>query len=173
MISRDGLNFLRFNTAVIPEDAPADRGGNRSNYMTWGVIDLPLRPKELSVYATEAYYEGPDSRVRRFVFRKDGIVSVRARQGGLTTKPLTFSGRQLVVNYRSLSKDGSVQVEFLDSEGDPIEGFAAADCIPLTGDRVAARVTWKGKHDLTQLSGTAVKLRFVLSNADLFSIRFQ
>jgi len=55
----------------------------------------------------------------------------------------------------------------------PIEGFAASDCIPLTGDHLAARVTWKGRPDLARLSGTAVKLRFVLNNADLFSMRFQ
>ena len=173
MTSRDGVNFHRWPSAVVPETAPKDRGGNRSNYMTWGVVDLPQRPKELSVYATEAYYEGPDSRVRRFVFRKDGIVSVRARQGGLTTRPLTFSGRKLVINFRSLAKGGSVQVGLLDAEGDPIDGFATTDCIPLTGDRVAERVNWKGKPDLARLSGKAVKLRFLLSNADLFSIRFQ
>ena len=176
MTSRDGVNFRRWPKAVVPETAPKDRGGNRSNYMTWGVLELPSRPNELSVYATEAYYEGPDSRVRRFVFRKDGIVSVRARQGGLTSRPLTFSGRQLVVNYRCLTKGtkgGSLRVELLDAAGDPIDGFTAADCVSLTGDRVAATVAWKGQRGLAGLSGTPVKLRFVLKNADLFSIRFQ
>ncbi|MCZ6852869.1 MAG: hypothetical protein O7G86_03015, partial [Gammaproteobacteria bacterium] len=36
MSSRDGLSFHRWSDAVIPENAPEDRGGNRSNYMTWG-----------------------------------------------------------------------------------------------------------------------------------------
>ena len=54
MSSRDGLNFRRFNDAVIPETAPQDRSGNRSNYMTWGLLSLPGKPDELSVYATEA-----------------------------------------------------------------------------------------------------------------------
>ncbi len=75
MTSRDGRNFHRWLEAVVPEDAPQDRGGNRSNYMTWGILKLPGDDRELSVYATEAYYTGPDSRVRRFSYRVDGFVS--------------------------------------------------------------------------------------------------
>ncbi len=179
MTSRDGVHFHRWPDAVVPETAPRDRGGNRSNYMTSGVIHLPSRPDEFSVYATEAYYTGPDSRVRRFVFRKDGIVSVRARRGELTTRTLTFTGRQLMLNHRSLPAGGqdrvagSVQIELLDTAGRPIEGFALEDCIPLSGDQLSARVRWKGQSDLSSLAGKPLKLRFVVRDSDLFSIRFQ
>ncbi|MBI2477731.1 MAG: hypothetical protein HYV60_03510, partial [Planctomycetia bacterium] len=92
MASHDGLNFKRWLDPVIPEDAPQDRGGNRSNYMTWGLVQLPGNDKEYSVYATEAYYTGPDSRVRRFTYRVDGFVSLRGggQGGSLVTKPLVF-----------------------------------------------------------------------------------
>ncbi len=49
MIGRDGVRFFRHDRAVIPEDAPQDRRGNRSNYMAWGLLSLPGRPGELSV----------------------------------------------------------------------------------------------------------------------------
>ncbi|MCB1079962.1 MAG: hypothetical protein KDM64_19235, partial [Verrucomicrobiae bacterium] len=99
MVSRDGLNFRRFNDPVVPEDAPEDRKGNRSNYMTWGILSLPGRPDELSVYATEAYYGPVPGRVRRFTYRLDGFVSLRAGSDGgeMLTKPLSFAGKNLTV----------------------------------------------------------------------------
>ncbi|MBM3334296.1 hypothetical protein FJY63_06510, partial [Candidatus Sumerlaeota bacterium] len=93
MTSRDGKNFHRWAEALIPITAPKDRDGNRSNYMTWGLLQLPGNNRELAVYATEAYYAGPGSRVRRFTFRTDGLVSVHAAgEGTLVTKPLRFAG---------------------------------------------------------------------------------
>ena len=59
MTSRDGVLFRRWSEELIPITAPKDRDGNRSNYMTWGLLQLPGNDRELSVYATEAYYAGP------------------------------------------------------------------------------------------------------------------
>ncbi|MFQ5808360.1 MAG: hypothetical protein ACE5JM_01975, partial [Armatimonadota bacterium] len=93
MTSRDGRTFHRWPEALIPETAPEDRDGNRSNYMTWGLVQLPGAEDEYSVYATEAYYTGPDSRARRFTFRVDGFVSAQAGDAGgtLLTTPLDFA----------------------------------------------------------------------------------
>src|SRR5690606_18993266 len=55
MSSRDGRTFHRWTEPVIPFTAPEDRDGNRSNYMAWGLVQLPGAERELSVYATEAY----------------------------------------------------------------------------------------------------------------------
>ncbi|GIT05143.1 MAG: hypothetical protein CM1200mP29_05540 [Verrucomicrobiota bacterium] len=41
--------FYRWLEPVVPESAPKDRGGNRSNYMTWGLVEIPGRPLHLSV----------------------------------------------------------------------------------------------------------------------------
>ena len=81
--------------------------------MTWGLMELPDRPNHYSVYATEAYYTGPHSRVRRFEYRKDGFVSVRGgpKGGQLLTKPIRI-GQQvesLVLNVKT-QKRGSVRV---------------------------------------------------------------
>ncbi|MCB1231299.1 MAG: hypothetical protein KDN19_13585 [Verrucomicrobiae bacterium] len=174
MISRDGVNFRRFNEPVIPESAPADRQGNRSNYMTWGMLRLPGKPDEISVYATEAYYGPVPGRVRRFAYRLDGFVSMRTGNDGgeLLTKPLTFSGNHLTLNYTTLAKRGSVKIELQNADGQPIDGFTLADATPLTGDSVKATVTWKGGHDLSELSGKPVRVRLVATQADLFSLRF-
>lgn len=173
MASHDGRRFKRWLDPLIPEDAPEDRDGNRSNYMTWGVVALPGNDKELSVYATEAYYTGPDSRVRRFSFRVDGFVSLRgAEQGGtLRTKPLVFAGKQLKLNFATRD-GGHVRVALLDADGRPIKGFALADCRPLTGDEIEKSVSWKGGN-LSELAGKTVQAVFEVNDADLWSFRFQ
>ncbi|MBC8354014.1 MAG: hypothetical protein H8E66_18625 [Planctomycetes bacterium] len=173
MASHDGVNFKRWLDPVIPEDAPEDRGGNRSNYMTWGLVQLPGNDKEYSVYATEAYYTGPDSRVRRFTYRVDGFVSLRGTEqgGSLVTKPLVFDGNELMINFAT--KDaGSVRVELQSIEGKPLEGFALADCKPLRGDSIKQAVAWSdGK--LSGLAGKTIRVLFEVKAADVYSFQFE
>jgi hypothetical protein len=173
MTSRDGRNFKRWPEPLIPITAPEDRDGNRSNYMAWGLLQLPGQDRELSVYATEAYYTGPGSRVRRFTFRTDGFVSVHAgaSTGELVTRPLTFAGNHLTLNFATAAA-GRLQVEIQDAAGDPLPGHALADCKPLTGDHVEQPVEWKGGGDISALAGQAVRLRFAISDADLFAMQF-
>ncbi|MGE0758549.1 MAG: hypothetical protein AB7O38_16095 [Pirellulaceae bacterium] len=174
MTSRDGLHFNRWTQPLIPITAPKDRDGNRSNYMTRGLLQLPGQDRELSVYATEAYYAGPGSRVRRFTFRTDGFVSLRADGPGgeLVTKPLTFTGGKLTLNYAAKA-GGSVRVEVLDAATQqPALGLTAAACRPLTGDEIEATVTWSTTGDLAKLAGQPVQLRILLDQADLYALRF-
>jgi hypothetical protein len=174
MSSRDGETFQRRLEPVIPEDAPEDRGGNRSNYMTWGLVELPGNDRELSVYATEAYYTGPDSRVRRFTYRVDGFVSVGAPEGtgSLLTKPIRFQGKKLVVNMLTQA-GGSLRIGLTDMSGQPIDGFAAADCKPLSGDSIEQTVAWKNGDDVSRLAGKAVRLRIEFDRGELFSFIFE
>ena len=112
MTSRDGVRFDRYPDAVISEDAPADRKGNRSNYMAWGMFQLPGEPKEISVYATENYYESTPGRLRRFTYRLDGFVALRSgSEGGtVTTQPLHYQGQRLLLNY-VVQPGGSLVIE--------------------------------------------------------------
>lgn len=173
MSSRDGLVFHRWLDPVIPITAPKDRDGNRSNYMARGLVQLPGDPKNLSVYATEAYYAGPDSRLRRFTYRVDGFVSLRAAgdAGELVTKPITFKGDRLVVNHVTRPK-GNVRIEIQNAEGKPIPGFTLDDCSPIQGDKIEHEVAWKGDAKLGTLAGKPVRLKFHLQDADVYSFRF-
>ena len=176
MASRDGVTFKRWLEPVIPKTAPEDRGGNRSNYMTWGLIELPDRPNHYSVYATEAYYTGPDSRVRRFEYRQDGFVSVRggAKGGELLTRPIVPGelAERLVLNFQT-ADGGFVRVGLDGMDGKPIPGYGLTDCSPLEGDSIRKNVKWKDGADISTLRSKTVRLRFQLKKADLYSIQFQ
>jgi hypothetical protein len=170
MSSRDGVTFRRWPQALIPITAPKDRDGNRSNYMAAGMLTLPSEPGLVSVYAKEAYYKGPGSRIRRFVFRQDGFVSVHTEQSGsLITKPITFTGDHLHLNIRS---QGISRAELQDAKGTAIPGFTLNDCQPIEGDAVDHTVRWSG-GSLKPLNGQPARLRVELDRADLFALQFR
>ena len=173
MISRDGLNFHRWLDPIIPETAPKDRSGNRSNYMAWGLVEIPGRPNHLSCYASEAYYTGPDSRLRRFEYRKDGFVSIQvdSSEGELLTKPFRFDGSILEINFTT-QKAGNLRIEITDETGKPIKGFSQEECTPLQGDNIAQIVSWKSGKNLCSLSGKPIRLKVSLKNANLYSFKF-
>ena len=173
MVSRDGATFRRYGEAIIPTTAPANRDGNRSNYMAWGLVQLSGSENEWSVFAKEAYYKGPGSRLRRFTYRKDGLVALSAREAGgeAITRPMECSGSKLVLNYRARPK-GSVRVELQDADGRPLEHYSAAECEPLADDALAAVVSWRDRSDVASLAGRPVRLRLVVNDADVFSFQF-
>lgn len=165
MTSRDGVLFHRYGDPVIPRTAPKDRNHNRSNYMAWGMFQLPDKPNEISVYGTENYYEKTPGRVRRFTYRVDGFVALRggAKGGQVTTKPLNFKGKQLLLNYLT-QPDGTVTVEALDAD-DKVIGRSK----PFSGDAIDSVVAWEQAPDF---GGGHTRLRFTLRNADIYSLRF-
>jgi len=143
---------------------------------TWPGASIPTPNKagELSVYASEAYYEGPNSRLRRFTYRTDGFVSVGegSESGEILTKPLVFAGKKLEFNFKTSTK-GSIRVEVQDAKGTPLDGLTLKDSLPLTGDSIEKRVQWKQVPNLGSMEGSPVRLRIVLQDADLFALRFR
>ncbi len=180
MTSRNGVMFNRWNEAFL-------RPGVESNgtwtygdqYIAWHLVETKSErqgaPDELSLYATESYWKGTASVLRRYTLRLDGFVSASAPMDGgeLVTKPFTFSGRELFLNF-STSAAGDIKVEILDENGKPIPGYTLADCSEIFGDTVSRTVHWKDKGtNVAPLQGKKVKLRFVLRDADLYSMQFR
>lgn len=131
-------------------------------------------PNELSLYATESYWTGKSSELRRYTLRLDGFVSLHAPMSGgeVVTKPLTFTGKALTMNFAT-SAAGSVKVEIQDANGKAIPGFTLSDCEEHFGDSIERTVVWKNGTDVSSLAGKPVKLRFVLKDADVYAIRFE
>ncbi len=52
-------------------------------------------------------------------------------------------------------------------------GYTLDDCPEILGDEIERVIAWKGGGDVTRLTGKAVRLRFVMKDADLFSFTFR
>jgi hypothetical protein len=127
----------------------------------------------MQLFVTRCYMQ-PTWHIERLLLRTDGFASLSApwTGGELVTKPLTFTGKELEINYRT-GAAGSVRIEIQDSAGTPLAGFAAADCTEIIGDEIERVVAWKAGPDVGSLAGRPVRLRFVLADADVFSFRFR
>jgi len=180
MSSRDGQTFDLWPESFIrPGLRPQDNWTYGDNFAAWGLVTTKSMfagaPDELSIYATEAVWRGDSTTLRRYTMRLDGFVSVQAPLSGgeLVTKPIIFEGRELVLNF-SASAAGSIRVELLRDQMDmPIEGFGLEDCIEVLGDDLERVVRWSGGNDLSKLSEVPLRLRFILKDADLYSLRFR
>jgi hypothetical protein len=177
MSSRDALHWKRWGEAFLRPGLQKERWVNRNNMIAWGLLrtesGLPGTPDEISLFSSEGYYV-KDCRMRRHTLRLDGFVSVHAgaESGELITKPLLFKGRDLVINF-STSAAGTVLVEVQDEQGVPVEGFGLKDCPEIYGDKIEHSIAWKSGPPLGKLAGKPVRLRFLLKDADLYSLRFR
>ncbi len=190
-----------FRESFIRAGIGLGRWTSRTNYPAQGVV--PTGPNEMSLYVQRDYGQGT-AHLERMTLRTDGFASAHASyEGGeMVTKPLTFEGTELEINY-STSAAGSVQVEIQDADGGPLPGYSLEECPNIIGDEIAhvvvwgdpppplssgtdaktleqesglsleAHVTvWEGRKDVGKLAGRPIRLRFVLKDADLYSFRF-
>ncbi|MBN2309981.1 MAG: hypothetical protein JXR94_13485, partial [Candidatus Hydrogenedentes bacterium] len=170
--SRGGNQYDRtFMESFVRPGLGYENWTSRTNYPAYGLI--PVGETEMSFYVQRNY--GQDTaHLQRFMLRVDGFASVKAPYAGgeLVTKPLRFTGSELVLNYAT-SAAGSIWVELEDASGAPIDGFSQADADEIIGDEIERVVSWKGASDVSALAGKPIRLRFVMKDADLYAIRFR
>jgi len=144
---------------------------SRNNYSL--VPMYQTGPDEMSFLLTCNHMLANPMKVQRFSLRLDGLASINAPYSGgeMVTVPLIFSGDRLELNYAT-SAAGQVQVEVQDSQGKPFPGFTLEGSKILIGDRIAGEARWKSGADVGALQGKTVRLRFVMRDADLYSLRF-
>ncbi len=177
MASRDGVHFKRWNEAFLRPGI--ERKGTwhyGHQYMAWHAVETrsstPGAPNELSLYASEDYWHGKGSALRRYTLRLDGFVSFHTnwKGGELVTRPIILKGKSLSVNFAT-SAAGSLRLEIQNPDGSPVPGFGLDDCVEQFGDSVDRTMTWKKGTDLSAVSGKPVRLRFVGKDADLYSYK--
>ena len=112
--------------------------------------------------------------LERMLLRLDGFSSLNGPYAGgeATTKVISFDGDELRVNYAT-SAAGRIKMEIQDEKGNPVKGYELDRFDELIGDEIDRKVSWGGVSSVSALSGKNVRLRFVLSDADLFSYKFQ
>ncbi len=102
--------------------------------------------------------------------RRDGFASMDAgkKTGILDTRPISFKeGQNLFVNVSN--PEGKLVVEVLDENWDVIEGLSAGDCHPVAVDSTIEKISWKNNKNLADLQGKPIRLRFYLTNGQLYS----
>ncbi len=172
MTSRGGGRYDRTFLEAFIRPGPTPRDWIcRDNTPAWGIV--PTTDRRMFLYRL-SHYAQPTSHVTRYSLRLDGFVSVSAplKGGELVTRPLRFEGRELAINFET-SAAGGIRVEIQGADGEPVEGFALADCPLIFGDAIDRAVTWKGGSNVGRLAGRPVRLRFVLKDADLYALRFR
>lgn len=178
MSSRDRTSFFRDDTAYIRPTTGTNNWVYADQSIGSGIVETPSAiegaPNELSMYVVEGYWTGDDMDLVRYSTRIDGFASVYAPiQGGeMVTKPLSFSGDQLVLNVATAAA-GRVRVELLDAAGAPLAGYGLADADPIFGNDLARAVSWQGSSDLSALEGQSVRIRMVMQDADIYSLQFR
>lgn len=163
MRAGDSSYHRAFREAFIRPGLDAKHWERKAN-STWLNL-VPTGPAEISIYHRDG---------DRYALRTDGFISVRAGadQGELLTKPVMFTGDELVVNF-STAAPGSLRVEIQDASGRPLPNFGLDDCPAIAGDAIEHMVQWRNAPGLRTLAGTPVRLRFELRECDLYSFRFR
>tara|TARA_Y100001949_G_C15801978_1_gene249621 strand:- start:105 stop:587 length:483 start_codon:yes stop_codon:yes gene_type:complete len=156
--------------AFIRPGIGLDNWVSRSNYPALNVVQTG--PAEMSIYVNQDYAQ-PSAHLRRYSMRLDGFTSIRGKyEGGVfTTKPFTFDGNKLQLNYAT-SAVGEIKIELQDKQGKPIPGFSIDDAQTIIGNEISRIVEWNGNSDVSALAGKTIKMRVYLKDADLYSIRF-
>lgn len=171
MTSRGGSTYDRtFLEGHIKPRIGLRNWVSRTNYPALNVVQTG--PTEMSLYVNHDY-ASPTSHVRRYSLRLDGFASVRAgaSSGELLTKPFTFAGHSLSVNFAT-SAAGGLRFELQDAAGKPLPGYSLAECNELIGNELDRVVEWNKSPTLSPHVGKTVRLRCVLKDADLFAIQF-
>jgi len=171
MTSRGGHQYDRsFMEAFIKPGIGLQNWVSRSNYPALNVVQTS--PVEMSIYVNQNYAQ-PTAHLHRYSLRIDGFASIHASyEGGeMLTRPFYFSGDTLFLNF-STSAAGFIKVEILNAQSEVFEGFELENSKETIGNEIEKAVTWNGNPDLLQLTDQPVRLRFVMKDADLYSLRF-
>ncbi len=172
MTSRGGNKYDRtFMEGFLRPGIGLQNWVSRSNYPVLNVVQTG--PAEMSLYVNQNYAQ-PTSHIHRYTLRIDGFTSVRApyKGGEMITRPFRFSGDTLLLNFAT-SAAGFIKVEIQDQQGAAVAGFELENAAELIGNEIEKKVTWKGNPGLEQLQDKTVRLRFVMKDADLYSLRFK
>jgi len=171
MSTRGGNNYDRtFMESFIRPGVGLANWVSRSNYPALNVVQTS--ETEMSVYVNEEYAQ-PTAHIKRYSMRLDGLTSLSApfKGGEIATKPFTFSGSDLEINY-STSAAGEIKIELQDEKGKPIPGFTLADCQTIIGNEIKRVVSWNKSEDLSKLSGKPIRLHIAIKDGDLYSLKF-
>lgn len=85
------------------------------------------------------------------------------------TKPFTVQHSKLYLNA-STWKQGTIRVEALTPDWQPIPGFAEPDAQQIQGDALNHPVRWKDNADVSKLLGKQIRLKYYMTRARIHAM---
>jgi hypothetical protein len=85
------------------------------------------------------------------------------------TRPFSVTHPKLFLNAATWDQ-GTIRVEVLSPDCEPLAGYGAADCREIRGDALDHPVTWNERGDLQAWMGREVRLKFHLTRARLHAM---
>lgn len=87
----------------------------------------------------------------------------------LVTKPFTVRHSRLFLNAGTWNR-GSIRVEALTRDWQPIEGFTEQQARSIQGDALNHPVRWNANRDVSKLLGKEIRLKFYMTRARLHAM---
>ena len=170
--SRDGRRWqpVGDRRAVVP-------GGEKGAW-DWGIVEtgnsLVRDGDSVRIYYTG--YNNTHGNIDREHFAigmatwpRDRFAGLRAgSKGGEVKVTSVVQGDTLHVNADA--SGGSLVAEIVTEDGQPIEGFEASTCLPVSEDTLDTAIRWRDDPPSASLKGKPVGVNLRLTDAELFSI---
>lgn len=170
--SRDGFHFYRPTykpfLAVNETDGAWNWGNMQSINGTPLIIGDSLYFYSSGRMKNKIFWDSEMS-TGLFTLRRDGFISKHAEksEGYLLTENISFDGQYLFMNA---DVKGYLAVELLDENGNLIPGFSKKECILIKKKNSTKQmVTWKTEKTLSAIKGKIIRVKFYLSQGDLYS----
>ena len=171
--SRDGFHWTRPDRRAFCPVSEREGDWNWGNVQSVGGCCLVVGDKLFFYVSARQGVKGSRANGRcttaLATLRRDGFASMDAgdSEGSLTTRPVRFHGKHLLVNVAA--PRGALRAEVLDEQGKPIVPFTADNCTTVAVDSTKVAVKWKDSENLSAMSGRVVRLRFHLKNGSLYA----
>lgn len=182
MTSRDGLRFTRvcrgesliaagplgyYDYMAMSCSQPRPLVVDDTLYIYYAALNFPHDVDE----SESKFYTGGAALA---TLKRDRFASLEtgtpdAEPCRIITKPLPLPHPKLYLNGATWGA-GSIRVELLTRDWQPIPGFTAADAIPIQGDALDHPVAWKGQPNITSLVGRETRLKIHLSRARVHAV---
>ena len=87
----------------------------------------------------------------------------------MCTRRFSLRSPEVYVNA-DVAEGGSVRLELLDADYNPVPGYGMDDCAPVRGDSTAHRVRWQGQPDASAIVNKPIRWRLSATGAKVYSV---
>lgn len=174
--SNNGTTWNHLSNEPVVETGDFGQWDGGCIFASPNLIELPDGNYALPYTGYNVPHKYPRVHATRSVgyalWKKGRITGLEASEKGeFTTVAVIPPGERLLINAVT-RRAGSILVEVLDINQQPVQGRTFEDAVPVVGDNYRTTVVWKNHDNLGIELGQAVILRFKMNQACIYSLDF-